>query len=167
MVEINLVSPTPDTTRAIGETMGRYLKGGEIICLYGELGVGKTCLTQGIAQGLKVEDPRRVKSPSFILIREYNGSLPLYHIDLFRLSTPQEMEELGYEEYLYGEGVTVIEWADKMGQYLPRKRIDIFLSYREEGKREIRINWPDLPEPLWAGELSIISREALVVRSEE
>lgn len=147
MVEINIVSPTSDTTRAIGKTIGRYLKGREIICLYGELGTGKTCLTQGIAQGMGVKDPGRVKSPSFILVREYKGTHSLYHIDLFRLSEPQELEELGYEEYLYGEGVAVIEWADRMGQYLPMVRIDISLSYKERGRRGISIHCPDDIDP--------------------
>jgi tRNA threonylcarbamoyladenosine biosynthesis protein TsaE len=157
MIEISIISATADTTRDIGETIGKYLKAGDIICLYGELGTGKTCLTQGIAVGLKVKDPKRVKSPSFILVREYNGAPSLFHIDLFRLSESRELEDLGYEEYLYGEGVAVIEWADKMEQYLPAKRIDIFFSYKEEGKREIYINFPDFTEPLLVAELSNLS----------
>jgi tRNA threonylcarbamoyladenosine biosynthesis protein TsaE len=156
MVEIDIVSPTPETTRAIGETLGRYIKAGDIICLYGELGTGKTCLTQGIAQGLKVKDPKKVKSPSFILVRECHGTIPLYHIDLFRISDPRELEEIGYEEYLYGGGVAVVEWAGKMGQYLPANRIDIFLSYQEEGKRRISIHCPDTTSPLFVTALETV-----------
>jgi tRNA threonylcarbamoyladenosine biosynthesis protein TsaE len=142
-MEINLIALTPEATKAIGRTIGSILKGGEIICLYGEVGTGKTCLTQGIAEGLKVKNPKAVKSPSFILIREYVGNIPLYHIDLYRLLSTEELEELGYEEYLYSEGVTVIEWAEKMGPYLPTQRIDITLYFREGAGRQIKIDGPD------------------------
>jgi len=141
-MEICLISPTPDTTKGIGRAIGKALRGGEIICLYGEIGSGKTCLTQGIAEGLEVQDTKAVKSPSFILVREYKGILPLYHIDLFRLQRPLELEDLGYEEYLYGEGVAVIEWADRMGPYLPSQRIDITINFGRDHQREIRIRGP-------------------------
>jgi len=111
-------------TKTLGEKIGRKLQGGEVLALIGELGAGKTCLTQGLALGLGVNPREYITSPSFTLINEYRGRVPIYHIDLFRLNNSEEAEALGCEEYFYGEGVTIIEWADKAenffrgGEYL-------------------------------------------------
>lgn len=126
-----------EETRKIGRAMGKNLQPGDIICLIGELGSGKTTITQGIAQGLGVSGS--VSSASFKLINEYKGRIPVYHFDLFRLNKLSEIEELGYGEYFYNQGVTIIEWAEKMEPLLPEERIEIELKIISENSREIKI----------------------------
>ncbi|MBI2876515.1 MAG: tRNA (adenosine(37)-N6)-threonylcarbamoyltransferase complex ATPase subunit type 1 TsaE [Candidatus Tectomicrobia bacterium] len=134
-----LISSSPEETRTIGEEIGRTLGPGTVVCLYGELGVGKTCLIQGLARGLGVKEEREVKSPTFVLIREYEGTFPIYHFDLYRIESAQELEGLGYEEYFYGRGVTLIEWADRLEEQLPPDRIEIHLTFLEEDRRRIEV----------------------------
>lgn len=117
--------------RRIGEALGQ----GDLIALFGELGAGKTCLTQGIATGLDIKG--NVSSPSFVIIKEYRGRLPLYHIDFFRLQTVKEIESTGYDEYICGEGVTIIEWAEKIEDILPEKYFRIELIISGKNKRRI------------------------------
>jgi len=117
---------SPAQTAFLGEKMGTLLEGGEVICLYGELGAGKTCFVQGLALGLGIKE--RVTSPTFALIHEYTGRLTLYHMDFYRLADPLELEALGYEEYFYGQGVCVIEWAERVRELLPRERLDVKIS---------------------------------------
>ncbi len=126
-------------TAGFGEKIGSFLASGDVVCLYGDLGAGKTKFAQGVACGLGIEDP--VTSPTFTLINEYQGRLPLYHMDVFRLCSPLEMEDLGYEEYFYGSGVTLVEWADIVHQILPQDRLDITISRCPEGDnfREIAL----------------------------
>lgn len=134
-----LISSSPEETRAMGEKIGRTLRPGAVICLYGELGAGKTCLIQGLARGLGVKEEKEVKSPTFVLIREYEGRFPIYHFDLYRIESEQELEGLGYEEYFYGRGVTLIEWADKIQEHLPPNRIEIHLTFLDENERRIEV----------------------------
>lgn len=134
-----LKTKSPVETKSLGEKIGKQLQGGEVIALIGELGAGKTCLTQGLALGLGVNPREYVTSPSFTLINEYQGRLALYHIDLFRLKAREEVEELGYEEYLYGEGVTVIEWAERADDLLPEEYLRIELTPLDEDRRRIRL----------------------------
>jgi len=124
-------------TARVGEKLAAFLCAGDVICLNGELGAGKTRLVQGMARGLGIDGP--VTSPTFTLINEYHGRLPLYHMDVYRLGGSLEMEDLGYEEYFYGEGVTVVEWAEKVEGLLPAERLDIYINRRPEGEdsREI------------------------------
>ncbi len=117
---------SPSQTALLGEKIAALLSGGEVICLYGELGAGKTCFVQGLALGLGIKE--RVTSPTFALIHEYSGRLPLYHMDFYRLGDPLELEALGYEEYFYGQGVCVIEWADRVQELLPHERLDVEIS---------------------------------------
>ncbi|PKM82821.1 MAG: tRNA (adenosine(37)-N6)-threonylcarbamoyltransferase complex ATPase subunit type 1 TsaE, partial [Firmicutes bacterium HGW-Firmicutes-13] len=114
---LEIITKSPEETLKLGTILGTLLQKGDVIGLFGELGTGKTVFTRGIARGLKVED--YVTSPTFTLINEYSGSLPLFHFDVYRLDDPEELLELGYEEYFYGEGITVIEWAEKIEDYLP------------------------------------------------
>jgi len=123
-------------TRRVGKRIGKALGRGDLIVLFGELGAGKTCLTQGIAIGLGVEK-KYVSSPSFVIIKEYQGRLPLYHVDFFRLQTAKEIESTGYDEYICGEGVTVIEWAEKIEDTLPEKHFRIELIISGKNKRHI------------------------------
>jgi len=126
-----------EETRRIGRAIGKSLLPGDIICLVGELGSGKTTITQGIAQGLGVRGS--VSSASFKLINEYEGQIPVYHFDLFRLDKLSEVEELGYREYFYNQGVTIIEWAEKMRPLWPEKRVEIELKIISDNNREIKI----------------------------
>lgn len=126
-----------EETRKIGRAIGKSLLPGDVICLVGELGSGKTTITQGIAQGLGVQGA--VSSASFKLINEYKGQVPVYHFDLFRLDKLSEVEELGYREYFYDQGVTIIEWAEKMRPLWPENRMEIELKIISENNREIKI----------------------------
>lgn len=109
---------TEDTYQA-GFLLGKQAKPGEIYCLSGDLGVGKTVFTQGFAKGLQIEEP--VSSPTFTIIQEYEeGRLPFYHFDVYRISDIAEMDEIGYEDYFYGGGVCLIEWADLIEEILPK-----------------------------------------------
>ena len=121
--------------------MARKLEAGDIICLSGELGSGKTVLTKGIAQGLGIKK-ERVISPSFVLIRQYelNTRLPLYHFDLYRLKECRDILEIGYEEYLFGKGVTVIEWAEKLNFLLPKECLKIKLLVKDRTSRQLKFS---------------------------
>lgn len=123
-------------TRKVGKRIGETLRGGSLIALFGEFGSGKTCMAQGIAAGLGVKEDC-VSSPSFVVIKEYQGRLPLYHIDFFRLQTAEEIESTGYSEYICGEGVAVIEWADRIEEVLPEKYLGIELTISGKNKRYI------------------------------
>jgi tRNA threonylcarbamoyladenosine biosynthesis protein TsaE len=124
-----------DETTLIGERLGKLLKSGDVVALFGDLGAGKTVLTKGIAAGLGIDAD--VHSPTFTLIHEHLGVTPLYHIDLYRLSDEAEIEMLGIDEYVYGNGITVIEWADRMKSLLPIERIDIELKMKGDTLREL------------------------------
>lgn len=126
MSRLILYSFSSQETQSIGEKIGRCLVSGQVMALCGDLGAGKTCLVQGIARGLQVLD-RYIPSPTFTIMNEYQGRLPLYHFDVYRLVGPEEMEALGYEEFFYGEGVTVIEWAEKIAPLLPQDHLRVFL----------------------------------------
>ena len=132
-----IISRSVGETRKIGAHLGKELGQGEVVCLIGEMGTGKTSLAQGIARGLGVED--WLTSPTFIIINEYKGRLPLYHFDLYRLGKAEELVDLGYEDYFYGEGVSVVEWAEKIKSLWPEKRREIYLERLEENSRRIRI----------------------------
>lgn len=125
-----LILPDLAALAAFGRRLGRMAEAGEVICLYGPLGAGKTTLTQAIAAGLGVPASEPVTSPTFALIHEYRGRLPLFHLDLYRLSGDEdELLELGIEDYLYGEGVCVIEWPEKLGRLLPARHLAIRLDF--------------------------------------
>ena len=117
-------------TQSIGKLLGEKLKPKDIICLYGDLGTGKTCLSKGIAAGLEVSE--NITSPTFTIIKEYKGRYPVYHIDVYRLSSSADMLDLGYEEYFNGDGVVIIEWADIIKDILPEERLDIQLSKKDK-----------------------------------
>lgn len=108
-----------EDTYQLGVTIGKQAKAGDVYCLNGDLGVGKTVFTQGFAKGLGIEEP--VNSPTFTILQEYEGSrLPLYHFDVYRIADVEEMEEIGYEDYFYGDGVCLIEWAELIKEILPK-----------------------------------------------
>ncbi|MYB94349.1 tRNA (adenosine(37)-N6)-threonylcarbamoyltransferase complex ATPase subunit type 1 TsaE [Candidatus Poribacteria bacterium] len=158
----NFKTESPEETQVLGEKIGKTLKQGDVIALIGDLGTGKTCLTQGIARGAGIAPDEIVSSPSYILINEYNGKVPIYHIDLYRLENSEEIAELGLSEYVEGDGICIIEWAERMADALPDSyiKIDITLadanilysddagsqsildSLEDENIRHIKIQYP-------------------------
>lgn len=124
----------PEETFRLGLLLGERLGPGALVALTGELGAGKTCLTQGLARGLGVPDDKPVVSPSFTLAFEYQGRTPLFHLDLYRLAG-DEFFETGLDEYFDREGVTVVEWAEKIKDDLPRPRLEIELAVKATGGR--------------------------------
>ncbi len=132
---LSLVSGSAEETQQIGIRMGKLARSGDLFLLVGGLGTGKTCLTQGIAWGLGVEG--YATSPSFVVINHYRGRLPLYHIDLYRLDRLEEVMELGLEDYLYGEGVCVVEWAEKGLAVLPEEHLLVEMSFLSDTERRI------------------------------
>ncbi|MDR6120605.1 tRNA threonylcarbamoyladenosine biosynthesis protein TsaE [Bacillus sp. SLBN-46] len=117
-----------EETSNLAERLAQLLQPGDVIALEGDLGAGKTTFTKGLAKGLQVK--KTVNSPTFTIIKEYNGRLPLYHMDVYRVA--DAFEDLGFDEYFEGDGVTVVEWAHLIEEQLPQERLTIFL-YREEG----------------------------------
>ena len=134
-----LLSEDPEYTFQLGKNLGMLLAPGDVVALVGELGAGKTTLTQGIVRGLGVSEEHYIGSPTFTLINEYEGRMPVYHLDFYRVETPAEIENLGLEEYLYGEGVAVIEWADKIETLLPKEHMMITLEYVDPTVRGLEI----------------------------
>ena len=117
-------SNSANDTFALGKQLGEAAKPGQVYCLLGDLGVGKTVFTQGFAQGLKIEEP--ISSPTFTIVQVYEeGRLPFYHFDVYRIADIEEMEEIGYEDYFFGEGVCLVEWANLIHDLLPKKVICI------------------------------------------
>ena len=133
-----LITASADETIVLGAKIGELLNAGDIITLHGSLGSGKTTIVKGIACALGIED--EITSPSFTLISEYEGRLPLYHMDLYRIDSIEEFELLGAEELLYGNGVSIIEWAEKIDQLLPDSCISISFALHDDGRRTIRVD---------------------------
>ena len=116
-----------DDTHALGVTLGQQAKPGDVCTLVGDLGVGKTVLTQGIAEGLGITEP--VNSPTFTIVQVYDeGRLPLYHFDVYRIGDIEEMDEVGFEEYVMGDGVSLIEWANLIEEILPENRTEVIIE---------------------------------------
>mgnify|MGYP000332007873 CR=1 FL=1 len=106
-----------EETQKFAEKFSKTLKAGDVLCMYGDLGVGKTAFVQGLAKGLGIDVP--ITSPTFTIVNEYSGRLPLYHFDVYRIGDVEEMEEIGYEDCFYGEGLCLIEWANLIEEILP------------------------------------------------
>lgn len=125
-------------TIAIGKKLGKLMSPGDVIYLTGELGAGKTCFVKGIAEGLGIRG-KDITSPTFIIINEYKGKIPLYHIDLYRIGVIDDLRDIGMEELVYGKGVTAIEWAERIKDVLPDERLDVTLKWVDEKTRSIVI----------------------------
>jgi len=138
-MKVTISLPNLLSTQALGRYLGETARAGEVITLAGSLGAGKTTLTQAIGQGLEVPQSCYITSPTFSLLHEYPGRLPLYHLDLYRLSEETEIEDLGLLEYLYGIGLSVIEWPDRLGSLMPEDRLHIELSLLNETARLAKI----------------------------
>lgn len=132
----NRISESAEKTEEMGRKISSCLRSGDIVCLIGELGTGKTCFSRGLISGLAVAS-KYIVSPTFTIINEYQGKFPVYHFDLYRLDSEDELEMLGFREYFYGSGVTVIEWADKLRRFLPNDRFEVHFSHISETARRI------------------------------
>lgn len=131
-----------DETMNIGFQIGNLAKSGDIICLIGDLGTGKTHITKGIAKGLGIED--HITSPTFTIVNEYSGRHKLYHFDVYRVNDPDEIEAIGFDEYIFGEGVSIIEWANYIRELIPKEHMEISIekiSEMGENYRKISINY--------------------------
>ena len=132
-----------DELSNIAFELGKKVKSGDVICLNGDLGAGKTTFTKGLARGLEVHESQYVSSPSFAIMHEYDGRLTLYHMDFYRLNSVDEIFDLGFEELLYGDGVSVIEWSERMGDYLPERRLVINFEITGDTSRNLIFNYID------------------------
>ena len=127
MICVIIETKNPEETFALGQEIGRNAKPGQVYTLTGDLGVGKTVFTQGVAAGLGITEP--VNSPTFTIVQVYEeGRLPFYHFDVYRIGDIEEMEEIGYDDYFFGEGICLIEWAELIEEILPEDRISITIE---------------------------------------
>jgi tRNA threonylcarbamoyladenosine biosynthesis protein TsaE len=128
-----IVSSSEDKTFNIGYKLGTLIRKGDIVCLTGDLGAGKTTMTKAIAKGLKIDE--YITSPTFTIVHEYEGREKLYHFDVYRVGSVEEMEDIGYEEYFYSEGVCVIEWANLIEEIIPENHLWINIKYGPNNER--------------------------------
>ena len=133
---MDMVTGSVERTRSVGSALGGLAVAGDLILLVGALGAGKTCLAQGIARGLDIAES--VVSPTFVLLREYEGRLPLYHLDFYRLNSIEEVASLGIDDYLSGPGVCVVEWADRGLEVLPEEHLLVEMEHVSASKRRLR-----------------------------
>ncbi len=139
MIYLEIYFNNIEETEVFGQKLGTLLKPGDIICLNGDLGAGKTTLTKSIGRGLGVDD--YITSPTFTLINEYEGRLSLYHFDVYRLENVDDLYDLGFDEYFYGKGVSIVEWADKIEKFLPKDRLVLDIENGDqEDKRLVKIS---------------------------
>jgi tRNA threonylcarbamoyladenosine biosynthesis protein TsaE len=139
MDELTLTSPNEGCSLRLGARIGEQLEAGDVLALWGELGSGKTLFTRGIARGMGVPQQIPITSPTFAIINEYEGRLRLYHLDLYRLTTLEELETLPWREVMFGNGVAVIEWPDRMGGLLPDLRWDLTFELLDDDRRSITL----------------------------
>lgn len=145
-MQLELLSASEEDTRAIARAMGAVLLPGDVVALTGDLGAGKTAFCKGLGEALGIP-PDRVVSPSFTIVTEHTGRMPFRHVDAYRLSSVREAEEIGLEESFRGDGVCVVEWAEKIGILLPNDRIQVTFLFSEEGgdRRRLLISAGDSP----------------------
>ena len=137
--EYQIISRSPEETRCFGAFLGRHATSGLVIALKGELGSGKTCLTQGLAQGLEVPGDLYVTSPTYTLVNEYPGRIDLIHVDLYRIEGRADLEDLGVEEMMGSHNVVVVEWADKVSESLPQERLSVVIDVLDHETRKLQL----------------------------
>ncbi|MBQ5632724.1 MAG: tRNA (adenosine(37)-N6)-threonylcarbamoyltransferase complex ATPase subunit type 1 TsaE [Treponema sp.] len=138
---MKFVTNNTEETIELGKKIGNYLRKGDVIAMQGTLAAGKTTITKGIAQSLDISET--ITSPTFCLISEYEGKMPLYHMDVYRLDNEEDFANLGTEDMIYGNGVSIIEWSEKIMNELPKKTIILKIEPQEDGSRIITLdNWP-------------------------
>lgn len=135
---LEIITHSPEETKTWGEKLGSLLEPGALICLIGELGTGKTCFIQGLSKGVGVKEHQYVASPTFVMMMEHEGRLPFYHFDLYRLEEPEELVEMGCLDFLYGQGVAAVEWAEKAREIFTGERIEIYLLRLSDSERSLR-----------------------------
>lgn len=135
---MKFITKSTEETYQLGIDIAKLLKEGDIINLNGDLGAGKTYFTKGIAKGLEIDD--YITSPTFTIVNEYEGKIPLYHFDVYRINDIREMYEIGFDEYIYGSGISVIEWGDIISDIIPDYAIKINIKRLDENIREIEID---------------------------
>lgn len=135
----NLCSRSAEQTHQLGNQLGRLLPAGSLILLQGDLGAGKTCLATGVARGVGVDSATPITSPTYTLLNSYQGQLPLYHFDLYRLADGEELDELGFDEYFNGDGVALVEWPERHPE-LVEQGLLIELSYVDECCRQLKVS---------------------------
>ena len=145
MKKVLHISKSPDETIKIAGVMAKHLRSGDIVFLQGDLGAGKTVFMKGIAKALKV-DPLKVNSPTFVIMNYYEGLMPIYHFDLYRLEKEEEIKTVQFDEYFYGNGISVIEWPERLGVRTPKDYWLIELNHKSEQEREICISYPSNPQ---------------------
>ena len=136
MNRYQLLSKSPQETLDLARSVARHLPKGSIVCLHGDLGAGKTTFVKGMVRALGF-DPDNVTSPTFVLMNIYEGKRPVYHFDLYRLEKPDDIRQIGYDEFLYGSGISVVEWAERLGELYPPQFLKIELRHKGESAREI------------------------------
>lgn len=146
-IDFTLIAHNESETDRLGKVLASVLPNGSVVALNGTLGAGKTRLVRAIAEASGV-DQETVSSPTFVLIHEYEGNRPIYHFDTYRLKTEDEFLELGPDDYFDGDGISLIEWADRIPDVLPDQRLEIDILIPDEHTREFRITFRDLPDPL-------------------
>jgi tRNA threonylcarbamoyladenosine biosynthesis protein TsaE len=134
------VSASPEETRSLGIKLAGLLQSGDFIALHGELGAGKTLFAQGVACGLGVSRETPVTSPTYTLLNIYPARVPLYHFDLYRLNSDTDASDAGFEEYFFGDGVSLVEWPQRLVSLLPSDRLEIFFSYLDDQTRRIEFH---------------------------
>jgi len=139
--KVSLISSSEQETMLFAEQLASQLKAGDIVLLQGDLGAGKTTFVKGLAKALKFS-PAKVNSPTFVIMNHYKGKLPIYHFDLYRLGNSKELDTLDFDEYFYGEGISLIEWPERLGEHKPEESYLVEFKHQSESKREICISYP-------------------------
>ncbi|WP_411682425.1 tRNA (adenosine(37)-N6)-threonylcarbamoyltransferase complex ATPase subunit type 1 TsaE [Clostridium thailandense] len=133
---MEFITNNADSTMKLGRKLGHFLKSGDIVCITGDLGAGKTHFTKGVAEGLDIKDP--ITSPTFTIVNEYEGRLKLNHFDVYRVSDPDEIEAIGFDEYIFSNAVTIIEWANFIEELIPKEHIWINIKRSPEFGNDYR-----------------------------
>ena len=139
MPKLQITSDSPGETEALGACIGSLLQSGSFLALQGDLGGGKTCLTRGVVTSLAPQSAHLVASPTYAIMNCYPGSTPVYHFDFYRLAGDNDIDELGFEEYFYGDGVCVAEWSERLAQLLPEDVLTLLFEYAGDDRRLITI----------------------------
>jgi len=143
--KVLLISNSEAETQSCAERFAAQLKAGDIVFLQGDLGAGKTTFVKGLVKGFKLS-PNKVNSPTFVLMNYYKGKLPIYHFDLYRLENPKEIESVDFDDYFYGQGISLIEWPERLGIYKPKNYYLVELKHKGERQRQVCISYPSKPQ---------------------